>query len=74
MFGNFKVGAYFTDTHYFGSALYFNQFNEFGLSLKPQNAGKMLDALTVDANYLFSIAGPHSNELDGFRLNLGYKF
>jgi hypothetical protein len=74
MFGNFKVGAYFTDTHYFGSKLYFNQFNEFGLSLKPQNAGKMLDALTVDANYLFSIAGPHSNELDGFRLNLGYKF
>lgn len=74
MFGNFKVGAYFTDTHYFGSALYFDQFNEFGLSLKPQNAGKMLDALTVDANYLFSLSGPHSNQLDGFRLNLGYKF
>jgi hypothetical protein len=74
MFGSFKLGAYFTDTEYFGSQLYFNQLNEFGFSLKPVNAGKMLDALSIDANYLFSIGGKHSSELDGFRLNLGYKF
>lgn len=74
MFGSFKLGAYFTDTEYFGSQLYFNQMNEFGFSLKPVNAGRMLDALSIDANYLFSIAGKHSSELDGFRLNLGYKF
>lgn len=73
-FGNFKLGAYFTDTEYFGTDLYFNQLNEFGFSLKPVNSGKMLDALSIDANYLFSIAGKHSSELDGFRLNLGYKF
>ncbi len=74
MFGSFKLGAYFTDTEYFGTDLYFNQLNEFGFSLKPVNAGKMLDALSIDANYLFSIGGKHSSELDGFRLNLGYKF
>jgi len=72
--GNFNVGAYFTDTHYFGSALYFDQFNEVGFSVKPQNSGRYLDALSVDANYLFSIAGKHSSELDGFRLNINYKY
>jgi hypothetical protein len=74
MFGNMKVGAYFADTEYFGSDLYFNQYDEFGFTLKPVNAGAMLDALSIDANYLFSIGGKHSSELDGFRLNLGYKF
>jgi hypothetical protein len=74
VFGNFKVGAYFADTEYFGSSLYFHQFDEVGFTLKPQNAGKMLDALSMDANYLFSIAGKNSSQLDGFRLNLNYKY
>jgi hypothetical protein len=72
--GNFDVGAYFTDTEYFGSALYFDQFNEIGFSMKPQNMGSYLNALSVDANYLFSIGGKHSSQLDGFRLNLNYKY
>jgi hypothetical protein len=72
--GNFDVGAYFTDTEYFGSSLYLEQFNEIGFSMKPQNMSSYLNALSVDANYLFSIGGKHSSQLDGFRLNLNYKY
>jgi hypothetical protein len=74
--GTFMVGAYFTDTEYFGpkKSLYFDQFSEAGFSVKPQGMGSALDALSLDANYLFNIGGNHDSKIDGFRVNLGYKF
>lgn len=71
--GNFKLSGYFTDNEYFGDDLYFEQYNEIGFSLKPENHGA-LNNLTVDANYLFSFDSGKSGDLDGFKLNLNYRY
>lgn len=69
----FGVTTYLNDAEYFGSNVFFDQYNEFGFALKPENMGA-LNAFSVNANYLFSFKGGKHGDLDGFKLNLNYKF
>ncbi|MFZ2724935.1 MAG: hypothetical protein WAX77_01655 [Methylococcaceae bacterium] len=69
----FGVTTYLNDAEYFGSTVFFDQYNEFGFALKPENMGA-LNAFSVNANYLFSFKGGKRGDLDGFKLNLNYKF
>lgn len=69
----FAVSTYLNDIEYFGSELFFEQYNEFGLTLRPENMGA-LNALSVDANYLFSFSEGKKGDLDGFKVNVNYKF
>ncbi len=73
---NFNLSTFFTDTQYFGDSLYFPQYNEFGFAIKPENSGRILDNLSVSANYMFSLAhrGPSNGNIDGFKLNLNYQY
>lgn len=68
----FNVAAFFTDTEYFGDKLFFEQYNEVGFAFRPENSGALLDALSVSANYLFSVAS--GANIDGFKLNLNYQY
>ncbi|MEY4768305.1 MAG: hypothetical protein RL637_944 [Pseudomonadota bacterium] len=71
----FNVAAFFYDTQFFGSRLYFDQYDEVGLAVKPENAGKWLDGLSLSANYVFSATRPSgSGSIDGFNVNLGYRY
>jgi hypothetical protein len=72
--GDFNWSAFLTDTEYFKSQLYFEQYNEVGIAMRPEHAGKLWNSLSVSANYLFSLAKGQHGDLDGFRLNLGYQF
>jgi hypothetical protein len=69
----FGVTTYLNDAEYFGSKLFFDQYNEFGFALRPENMGA-LNAFSLNANYLFSFKGGKRGDLDGFKLNLNYKF
>jgi hypothetical protein len=69
----FGVTTYLNDAEYFGSKVFFDQYNEFGFALKPENMGA-LNAFSVNANYLFSFKGGKRGDLDGFKVNLNYKF
>jgi hypothetical protein len=69
----FGVTTYLNDAEYFGSKLFFDQYNEFGFALRPENMGA-LNAFSLNANYMFSFKGGKRGDLDGFKLNLNYKF
>ena len=69
----FTMSTYFNDVEYFGSELFFDQYNEFGFALKPENMGA-LNALSINANYLFSFNEGRKGDLDGFKVNIGYQF
>ncbi|MEY4768304.1 MAG: hypothetical protein RL637_943 [Pseudomonadota bacterium] len=71
---HFYWAAFVNNTEFFGSELYFEQYNEVGLAVRPQHLGKVWNHLNVSANYLFSLAKGQDGKLDGFRLNIGYQF
>ena len=70
--GVFDVSAFITDTEYFGSELYFEQYNEAGIAIRTDRAGKYFDSLSLSANYVFSLVD--NDELEGFRFNFNYIF
>lgn len=74
-FGKVNIATVVTDTEYFGTHLYYEQYNEVGITLKPEHKHKSAwDTLNLNANYLFSVADGQAGNMDGFRLNLGYQF
>jgi len=68
----FDVSGFITDTEYFGTDLYFEQYNEIGASVSTDRAGTYFDSLSMNVNYLFSLAD--NKDLDGFRLNFKFTF
>jgi hypothetical protein len=66
-----NVAANFTDTEYFGSKLFVDQYNELGLTFKAVNDQNWISNLAFNANYLFSAT---SKNVEGFRVGLNYQF
>lgn len=66
-----NIAANFTDTEYFGSRLFVDQYNELGVSVKAANDQNWISAFGFNANYLFS---PTGKNVDGYRIGLTYQF
>ncbi|MDD5271974.1 MAG: hypothetical protein PHU14_04570 [Methylovulum sp.] len=66
-----NVAANFTDTEYFGSHFFVDQYNELGISIKAVNDQHWLSALSLAGNYLFSATG---KDVSGYRVSLTYQF
>lgn len=66
-----NVAANFTDTEYFGSPFFVDQYNELGVSVKATNDNSWITAFSFNANYLFSATG---KDVQGYRLGLSYQF
>jgi hypothetical protein len=66
-----NVAANFTDTEYFGTRFFVDQYNELGMSVKAYNDQHWLSALSMNANYLFSATGKN---VDGYRISMNYQF
>jgi len=71
----YDASTYLTDTEYFsvgGSKnVFFDQISEFGFAVKPESCGNNLN---VSAGYMFSYKSGPKGDLDGFKLNVNYKF
>ncbi|MDO9104507.1 MAG: hypothetical protein Q7U57_06050 [Methylovulum sp.] len=65
------IAANFTDTEYFGSRLFVDQYNELGMSVKTVNSKNWVGGLGFNANYLFSATGKN---VEGYRVGLNYQF
>lgn len=66
-----NVAINFTDTEYFGSTFFVDQYNELGFTVKSANDQHWLSAFGFNANYLFSATGKN---IDGYRVALNYQF
>ena len=66
-----NVAVNFTDTEYFGSPFFVDQYNELGFSVKSTDDQHWLSAFGFNANYLFSATG---KSVDGYRVALNYQF
>ncbi len=66
-----NVAANFTDTEYFGSPFFVDQYNELGVSIKTFNDNHWFSAFGFNANYLFSATGKN---VEGYRVGLTYQF
>ena len=66
-----NVAANFTDTEYFGSPFFVDQYNELGATVKAVNDQHWLSAFSFNANYLFSATGKN---VDGYRVALNFQF
>ncbi len=66
-----NVAANFTDTEYFGSPFFVDQYNELGVSVKTFNDNHWFSAFGFNANYLFSATGKN---VEGYRIGLTYQF
>ncbi len=70
----------FTDTQFFGSAVFIRQFNEVGLQIDSVDKVQWLDtlsfgladALSLSAKYMFSIENP--DNFEGYEIGIGYSF
>lgn len=66
-----NVAGNFTDTEYFGSHFFVDQYNELGITVKAVNDKHWLSALSLGGNYLFSATG---KDVSGYRVSLMYQF
>lgn len=64
-----KVRAYFNDTHFFGSKLFAEQYNEIGAGISPITKNKRLANLALNGSYIFSAAG---DKVEGFNFRFHY--
>jgi|GEM_PF-6978066 len=70
-FAGYDTSAYFNDSEYFGSKLFFDQISEAGLAVKPDAFNSNLK---LSAGYMFSFKDGQNGNIDGFKFNVNYKF
>ena len=70
-FAGYDTSAYFNDSEYFGSKLFFDQISEAGLAIKPDAFNSNLK---LSAGYMFSFKDGQNGNIDGFKFNVNYKF
>lgn len=64
-----SLRTYFNDTHFFGSKLFAEQYNEVGAGVDPMLKNKYLQNLTLNGSYIFSAAG---DKVEGYSFRFHY--
>ena len=64
-----NVKAYFTDTRFFGDALYSERYNEIGLFVSRAKKSRFEGGTGLNLSYLFA-----EKDIKGFQLAYSYKF